>query len=172
MATGGTLGVKSPARWLMGYFLLAAVQLLYKLLMQIIGLSGWQNLLLTYPSPLILGEAICLFRFFVDACSGIAADGRTGRLMKYVSPGVYSVYVIHVHPQVFWSKDIIALFRPWDSWNALQILGAILLTALAVFVVCIMLDALRQRLFRLAGIDRAADRLSDRLEASIRARIN
>ena len=168
----GTLSVKSPACWLAGYAALAAVHLLYKYVMQIIGLGSLQNLLLTYPSPLILGEAICLFLFCRDACSGVPGDSAAGKLVNFVAPGVYAVYVIHVHPKVFWSEEIIALFRPWDSWNGLQIFGAMLLTASAVFAACILLDALRQRLFRVMGIDRAAEQLSDRIEAFIRAHIS
>lgn len=157
--------------WLMGYFLLAGVHLAYKMAVNLIGLPGFGDLMLTYPSPLILGEAICLFLFCKDAFSGIAADGLIGKIVSFVTPGVYAVYVIHVHPKVFWSSEIIALFRRWDGWNGLQIFGAMLLTAFGVFTACILLDALRQRLFRILYIDEAAVKLSERIEGYIRERI-
>ena len=58
------------------------------------------------------------------------------------------VYVIHVHPKVFWSEEIIALFRPWDGRNVIWVLAAMVGAAAAVFVLCVLLDAVRQPLFR------------------------
>ena len=168
---GGMKAEKTPARWLAGYFALAAVHMLYKCLMSFVGLGAWKDLLLTYPSPLILGEAVCLFLFFKEACSGIGADSMIAKIMKVVSPGVYAVYVIHVHPQVYWREDIIARFRAWDDWNTGKVCIALFGTAVAVFTACIVLDAVRQWLFRLLRIDRTADRLSDRIEGYIRARV-
>ena len=51
------------------------------------------------------------------------------------------------------------------------LLGALFLifgVAAAVFVLCVLLDAVRQWLFLALGIDRAADRLSDMAEKKIR----
>ena len=69
---------------------------------------------------------------------------------------------------VFWNENIIGLFRAWDNWNMFAVLGAVLGTALVVFLVCVTLDALRQRLFRLLRIDQAAERLSDWIEKTVR----
>lgn len=62
----------------------------------------------------------------------------------------------------------LALFRPWDGRNVLWVLAAMVGVAAAVFVLCVLLDAVRQWLFRVLGIDRAADRLSDMAEKKIR----
>ena len=158
-------------RWLFGYFALAGLHLLFKFIMYTIGLGNWQDLLLTYTSPLILGQAICLFQFCLQSFANVSSGGVLGKAVAFITPGVYSVYVIHVHPQVFWSNPIIGLFRAWDNWNGLQIFGALLLTVLLVFTVCILLDALRQRLFRITGIDTAAERISDRIEGTLRTYI-
>lgn len=163
---------KRSMRWLLMYFLLAVVHLLYSGLMQSVGLGSWKGLFLTYPSPLVLGEAICLFLFFRDICKATPEDSILGKIMRIVSPGVYSVYVIHVHPLVFWNKGIIGWFRNWDSWGGLQVFGAMLGTAQAVFFACVLLDALRQQLFRILGIDRTVRKLSDRAECWIRTRIS
>ncbi|MBQ8835468.1 MAG: acyltransferase [Oscillospiraceae bacterium] len=174
---GGYLRVYPPAvpvpkkhLWLLGYWISAAVHLLYILAVNLAGLNSFTNLMLTYPSPLILAEAICLLQYCKDL--PLKPDGLPGKLVRFIAPGVYSVYVIHVHPLVFWNKNIISAFRAWDSWNGIQVLGAILLTAFAVFTVCILLDALRQRLFRLLHIDQLAEKLSDRAEAVVRTHLN
>ena len=76
--------------------------------------------------------------------------------------------MIHVHPKIFWSESIIALFRSWDNRNVMWIVLSIVGTAMAVFFACVLLDAGRQWLFRVLGIDRAVERLSDFAEMKIR----
>jgi hypothetical protein len=63
------------------------------------------------------------------------------------------------------------LFRNWDNWSAATIFGAFILTAVSTFVVCIVLDYLRQQLFRITGIDRTVQHFSDKLEILIRTYI-
>lgn len=156
-------------KWLLGYFLFALVHLAYKVAVGLVGLQSFSDLLLTCVSPLILGEAVCLFQYFRQAGEKYSGDGFAGKLIRFITPGVYSVYIIHVHPKVFWSQDIINLFRPWDDWNGLQVCVAMIVTALAVFTVCVLLDWIRQQLFRCLGFDRTVDRVSDWTERKIRA---
>jgi hypothetical protein len=161
----------SPRKYLAGFFLFAAVHLLYRILTTAVGLGAFSNLLLTYPSPVVVGEAICLFLYCKDAFAEVSARSIPGKLIRFAAPGVYSVYIIHVHPQVYWKPEIVNLFRAWDFWNAPAVLGAMLVTTAAVFVVCVCLDAVRQRLFRCLGIDEALEKLSDRTEACVRKHI-
>ena len=155
-------------RCLPGYFLFALAHLAYIFAMQTVGLGNWSSLFMTNVSPLIVGEAICLFRFFRSAGGSIRKDGLIARVIRFVTPGIYAVYIIHVHPKVFWNDDLIALLRPWDAWSGPKVFAAILAAAAGVFAVCVVLDAIRQRLFRNLGIDRAAEKLSDRAEYEIR----
>ena len=159
---------ENTQRWLLGYFLFAVTHLLYKFAATAVGLNGFVNLLLTYPSPLVVGESICLFLYFKDAFPRIHEKSVPGKLICFAAPGIYSVYVIHVHPKVYWNEGIIALFRPWDNWNVLTVCAAMVGTAAALFAVCICLDALRQWLFRSLGIDRAIEKLSGRIEQKMR----
>ena len=156
-------------KWLAGYFLFAAVHLLYKLAVTAVGLNGFTDLLLTYPSPLVVGEAVCLFLFFRDTGAKIAAESIAGKLIRFAAPGVYSVYVIHVHPRVYWNRQVLDLFRAWDNWNVLAVCAAMIGTAVALFAVCICLDAVRQRLFRVLGIDRILENLSNQVENKVRS---
>lgn len=164
---GGRSG-RTPRIWLLGYFLCAGVHWVYQFVTVSIGLKGFSHLLLTYPSPLVLGEALCLFLYLRENGDGLNANGAAGKLLSLIAPGVYSVYVIHVHPKVFWSEKVIAMFRPWDAWGCAQVVGAMIITALGVFLVCILLDTGRQWLFRRLGIDNAADRVSDWIETAVR----
>lgn len=154
--------------YLLGYCLFALSHLAYIFAMQTAGLGNWDSLFLTNVSPLIVGEAVCLFGFFRAAGGGIRANGLCGRAIRFVTPGIYAVYIIHVHPKVFWSTDLIALLRPWDAWSGIKVLAAMLAAAVGVFAVCVLLDTVRQWLFRVLRVDWAAEKLSDRAEYEIR----
>ncbi len=149
------------------FFALAALHLAYKLLACLLGFGQWRDLFLTYVSPLILGEAICLFLWFSNAFRHKTERSILGKVMGFVSPGVYAVYVIHVHPLVFWSKEIISLFRTWDPLNAISVIGLILIGAFALFTLCIALDAIRQKLFRALRLEYGITVLSDQIEQKI-----
>lgn len=133
-----------------------------------LGLTGFGDLLLTYPSPLILGEAVCLFLYFRETGNKIRSNGAAGKLLAFAAPGIYSVYVIHVHPRVFWSPEIIALFRSWDDWGCVEVLCAMVASALGVFTACVLLDKGRQWLFRRLRVEKAADQVSDWIEKKVR----
>lgn len=168
-----TYNISRPKKtsWLLYYFLFALVHLIFKFAVGLIGFSNYGELLLTYPSPLVVGEAVCLFQFFKELGASLQADSLSGKLIRFIAPGVYSVYIIHVHPKIFWNETILSAFRVWDSWSAVQVFAALIITALSVFSICILLDAVRQRLFRLLHIDQAADRASNWLEQKVRAMI-
>lgn len=168
----GTSHPRSALLWLLGYILFALIHLAYKLAVTCIGLPNFGDLLLTYPSPLILGEAVCLFFFCKNAFASVSTDGRFATLIGIVSPGVYAVYIIHVHPLIFWNSTILGTFRSWDQWSLLPVLGALLLTSLLVFTVCIILDSGRQWLFRRLKIDSFAVSVSDKIESVIRSYIH
>lgn len=162
---GGHVSRKNH-RWLLYYLLLALVHLGYLLLMHLLGLGNWSGLFLTNVSPLVLGEAVCLFLYFRER--KIAPTGIMAKGIRFVTPGVYAVYIIHVHPKVFWSDELIALLRPWDDWEVWKVLPAVIGAALGVFVLCILADKIRQWLFRVLKIDAMADRLSCRVETGLR----
>ncbi len=153
---------------LSAFLLLALAHLFYKFLTVKLGFGNWKDLFLTNCSPLILGEAVCLFLIFQTDFQKLSPTSLAGKLLNFVSPGVYAVYVIHVHPKVFWRTALINLLRPWDSLNGFSVLLLTLAASLAVFLVCVTLDALRQWLFRILRIDDAACSLSDRVEQRIR----
>ena len=169
---GGYLRRFAPERksgkWLLGYFLCAGVYLVYKFMLKAVGLGGFSVLLLTHFSPVVMGEAICLFLYFKDGFTGITRGSLTGKLISFAAPGVYSVYVIHVHPAIYWEARILSLFRAWDSWNTAAVCAAMIVSAAALFAVCVCLDAVRQRLFRVLGIDRAVDQASNWIEKKMR----
>lgn len=161
----------SPFWGLTGFFCLAFVQLLYKALTNMFGFSDIRNIFLTYQSPLIVGEAICLFQFFKEFYS-FSNSQVVKRIVSFVTPGVYSVYVIHVHPDIYHNANLIALLRSWDNWNVVRLLFAVISTSVAIFMACVCMDAIRQYLFRKLHLSQAISSFSNALEAYIRRRIS
>ena len=161
-------GEAGAGKYLLGYFAFALMHLVFVVITHAAGVGHYDGLFLTYGSPLVVGEAVCLFLYCRGIGAKIRCDGMMGRMIRFATPGIYAVYVIHVHPRVFWSIDIIALLRVWDSWSVGKTVLAIIGAAAVVFFACVLLDSVRQRLFRVLGVDRAADRLSDMAEKKIR----
>lgn len=155
-------------KWLLLYFAAAAAHLLYKFLVAAIGFSHYGSLFLTNPSPFTVAEAVFLFLFFCGVGKSISPKSPAAKFLRFAAPGVYSVYIIHVHPLVFWSQDLISLLRPWDSFDTLTVLASVLAAAFGVFVVCILLDAVRQRIFALLHVDNAVGSFSHTIENKIR----
>lgn len=164
---------RNPCRYLIGYLCFGLFNLLFKIVVEdaetrLLGAPAHGDLLITNTSPLILGEAICLFLFFKEAGASWREKGFGGRLISFAAPGVYAVYMIHVHPLVFWGDLLMDAFRPWASWNLPAIVGAVFGTAAVVFSSCILLDFLRQQLFGLLKVNKAAEYLSDQAESAVR----
>lgn len=124
--------------------------------------------MLTCVSPLVVAEAFCLFLYFRDTGAKINPHSITARLLRFAAPGVYSVYIIHVHPLIFWNQNLIGLLRPWDSWNGITVLAATAAAAVGVFLVCVLLDFLRQQLFRVLKLNEATAKVCSRVEGCIR----
>lgn len=161
-----------PRVYLAGYFLFGLLHLLYKICAEglgsvLFGIATLGNIFLTYPSPFIVGEAVCLFLYFKDAFTGLRQDGAVAKVIGFATPGVFSVYLIHVHPLVFW-RMIADGFTGWADWFLPAILAALVGLSAALFAACILLDALRQRLFKLLRIDNLLESTSDKTETVIR----
>ena len=161
--------------YLGGYFLFALVHLLFKITVELVelklfGSASHGDIFLLYTSPLVVGEAVCLFAYFANAFTGLKPQGTAAKLIGFVTPGVFSVYLIHVHPLVFWNI-IVGGFTNWAEWPLLQTIGAVLGFSVLLFTACILLDALRQRLFTWCRIDALMDAASSKVETTVRNRI-
>lgn len=100
---------------------------------------------LTYPSPLILGAALCLF----FACSGLKLQGRLwDAVLGFLAPASFGVYLIHVQPFVFnrWLDESLAWLPALGGWRVLVTVPAL---ALGLYLLCTVLEWGRLLLFRL-----------------------
>lgn len=114
---------------------------------------------LSYTSPFVVLSAIFLFIFF----SKLKFGKKTEKLINYITPAALGVYLIHTHPLVFnkLMKDIAMPLVNHDT--AAMIFGSVAM-ALAVFIICIVIDLLRIQLFRLIKTDVLCKKLDSAFE--------
>lgn len=153
------------------FFALAALNILFKLVVEnitsvIFGEPKYGDLLLFNSSPIILGEAIFLFLFFSRINIKEASAGC--KLIRFISPLVFAVYIIHVHPMIFWNTEVVGKFAPLADLNPLLTMAAVGGCALAVYIACIALDAIRLSLFRLIKVKNICDKLDEKISGGIR----
>lgn len=102
-----------------------------------------------YLSPLLVVFDICLFALFAR----IEFRGRAfKRLLSFIAPLTFTVYLLHLHPVVWeFLKDRLLFIGNFSSWTLLPFVLAL---ALAVFIAGVAIDWLRLQLFRLLRVDR------------------
>lgn len=111
---------------------------------------------LTYTSPFVVLSAIFLFIFF----SKLKFGKKTEKLINYITPAALGVYLIHTHPLVF-NKLMKDIAMPLvNHGTAAMIFGSVAM-ALAVFIICIVIDLLRIQLFRLIRINALCKKLDE-----------
>jgi hypothetical protein len=79
-------------------------------------------------------------------------------------PLVFSVYIIHTNKFIF-EQIIASLFEGYAKLNPVFLVLAVLGTALAIFVICIMIDMLRFELFKLIKVDKLCLFIENKLRA-------
>ena len=111
---------------------------------------------LTYTSPFVVLSAIFLFIFF----SKLKFGKKTEKLINYITPAALGVYLIHTHPLVF-NKLMKDIAMPLvNHGTAAMIFGSVAM-ALAVFIICIVIDLLRIQLFKLIRINALCKKLDE-----------
>lgn len=115
--------------------------------------QSWHSLMLKYCNPPVLLLSICIFVLF----SRIRPEGFTKKLIGWLSPLTFGVYLVHVHP-AFWSwfEDRFVFLA--ELPGAL-ILPAVLGTALILYLIFSLVDWLRSLLFRLVRVRKLCDRI-------------
>ena len=109
---------------------------------------------LSYTSPFVVLSAIFLFIFF----SKLKFGKKTEKLINYITPAALGVYLIHTHPLVF-NKLMKDIAMPLvNHGTAAMIFGSVAM-ALAVFIICIVIDLLRIQLFRLIRVNALCKKL-------------
>lgn len=135
---------------------------------QIEVLAQLRNVFMKYTSIPVFGAAICLLLSFRSI--RFRSDSFVAKFFGWVSPLVFSVYLIHDHPLVreYWIQGRFA--RLGDLQPGYAVVLAVL-AAIGIFAVCIVLDWLRDRLFFILRIPAYSDKISDWLTKKVVVRL-
>lgn len=148
--------IKYNNKWnLVIFFSLAFLNIIYKFIIEHVstiafGKPNWGDLLMINSSPIILGEAVTLILFFIRI--PIKENSVGVKLIKYVSPLVFSVYIIHVHPFVFWNPVVVDRFTLLADLNPILTIMSVFCVAFVVYFVCLLQDLIRQKIFEVIRI--------------------
>lgn len=114
--------------------------------------------LLNYDAPLIVLESVALLLFFARLRCGNVAK----KLIAFFAPTIFGIFIIHRHP-IIWEHLIHKRFSFIADFSPLALVGAVFLSAVGIFVVCILIELLRIQLFKLLKVKQRCLALEERL---------
>lgn len=146
--------------WGVGYLIIITLTWLSKMLLERLGKNG--NILVSYTSPTILLAALMLLGLFkeVHFSTGVA------KWLRYISPAVFSVYLIHANP-LMWSNVFVKTIVRFTSYHPCILVLVVLLYALVFFVVCVLFDLIRNQLVKVLKIKKQLLTLEEKLIGNI-----
>lgn len=115
------------------------------------------NVLLYYHSPAMVSAALCLVLLFAR-CKTLPV--KAGRVVRFIVPSTFSIYLIHEHSMVRGGL-ISGQLAPLAQDAPLIIVGKVLLGAIALYLICLLLDLARRGLFHLLHVRQLIDRVAD-----------
>lgn len=97
------------------------------------------------------------------------SGGAVSRIMTRIAPLTFGVYLIHDNPLVrdlLW-KNLVNAKVLYDTW---AFVPALIGTTVAVFIACLAVDSLRDRMFKALDTNGRIDRISGRIKLMISKR--
>ena len=142
-----------------GFFLCLLAILLFETLNQYLLHS---DIIIKYASLSLLGEAVFALTIFVR----ISLSDAVKRIVAFVSPLAFSVYLIHDNDRLreLLIKDRFSKLAYLPS--GFMILG-IQISALAIFVICAAIDFVRKKIFDFLKIKQRTSAIEDKLRTKI-----
>ncbi len=142
---------------LIGYFLCVAITVLCRVIMGNIYPSG-ANVLVSYTSPTIVLCAV----FLVNVFAKIRVRPTAEKVISFLSPMAFGVYLVHCHPLVFRNLGgVFAWIAEKPTYFALPL---ILAAGLTIFVACVVVIWIRILLFKLLKVSNLATAIEKALK--------
>lgn len=106
-------------------------------------ISSYSDRLIRHISPTLLASAVFLLILFKQ----LSIPDAMKRIIKFLSPMAFSVYIIHAHPLV-WRNFVRTKFEAYSLLPAGALAVAVIGTALLIFGICCVCDLLRIIFFK------------------------
>lgn len=125
------------------------------ILLQGAGIMEYGRRFLNYTSPFILCSALALFFFFLQ-CN---FSGKASRnMIPVLAPVSFGVFLIHTHPLIYQGR-LKHAFTFFHNYPVVLTLLFCFLAALAIYLLCSLIDYLRLKLFGLLHIDALSEKI-------------
>lgn len=112
-----------------------------------VGGGDWPVFPVTYVFPLVVLAAVALVLCFARLRIGSFPQ----KLIAFFAPLSFGVYLVHSQ-RYFWRYFLSGRFTPLATAHPVVLVCATLLFAVLLFIVCALIDFLRDRLFRLLHV--------------------
>lgn len=149
-----------PWKYLFFYLLITIITLFVKLFLEKTEYLMISNLLklLAYNSVNVLLASLCLFMYFRSI------PIKSSKTINYVASYTFAVYLIHANK--FFYEDINLfknIFNYESHYYSYSLIFSVIAISIAVFIVCVLIDLFRNKLFELLRIRRLSKFISERL---------
>ena len=129
---------------------------------KVFGSPRYEDMWISYISVFVLLAAVFLLLFF----ERISIKETLAKFVGFISPLVFSVYLIHLHPLVF--KNLIVNQFTWIGEKPVYVLVPVILgIAFAILIVSCLIDLIRHYLFKLLKLRERLNRVEHRIRAKI-----
>lgn len=152
---------------LLMYFVMIALTWLHKLYVDYHNLNfpneeKLEALLVKYTSPTILLSAVFLVAFF----SKLKVAPLWAKVIGVIAPVSFGVYLIHENPVV--RENIVRkAFVEFPKFGPIKLVLCVLGCALAIYIICGLIDYLRERLFKLLRVKKLLMWLEQKLTKNL-----
>ena len=157
-------GFKIKSRiWVITYFICVLITLFVTIFIPVVTNKFnifiiFDKILINYASPTILLCAISLLIIFAK----LNLKEMCCKLVSFFSTASFAVYIIHVHPCIW--EFIKNRFIVYIELNVFLMVLAVIITAIAIWLVCSMVDKIRQFIFKIIKFDLLAIKISKLIE--------
>ena len=152
------LKIRKKIYLLLGYIMIMILTWSSKLVIEkltflLFGKVRAGNYLISYISPTILLGSIFLVSFFQN----IQIKGVIRKMVGLISPMTFSVYLIHNHPLVeeYMNKRF-SVYASYSWWIEIFL---VILTVIAINLLCYIIDGFREFLFRRFSLRQQLDKM-------------
>lgn len=105
------------------------------------------DMVVSYPSPLIVFASIAFFVLFINL------KIKSNKFIFTVSASSFFVYILHTNP-LFYFKILSGSLSSLTDQPWYILIASVLGIAVAVYIVCTVIDVIRQKVFRLIHIEK------------------
>ena len=123
------------------------------------------SVFLDYLAPNIL--IVSMIMLIVFSNIEIKEGSLFQKAVSFAAPSMFTIYIVHTH-DYFWYQILNGLFAPVMRKNIFVISGFVALFIIVLFVSVILLDKLRQMLFKLLRIEKLIDHIISAIEKFFR----